>query len=309
MRPSGLGIALRRIAYALVTVWAISVIVFLLVRLTGDPVVLFLPPETPQEEVVRLRRAMGFEDPLPVQYWRFLRGAARGDLGVSVKYQAPALAVVMERFPATVELATASILLTAAIALPLGILAAVKRNSIFDRCAMGGVLFGQSMPSYWFGIMLILLFSVRLGWLPPFGRGGLRHLLLPSVTLAFFFVARIARLTRSGMLQVLRKDYIRTARAKGLAPWRIVLKHSLKNAGLPIVTILGIEFGTVLGGTVITESVFAWPGLGRLAVEAIYSRDYAVVQAVVLLMSVTFVSLNLAVDLLYRWLDPRVEIQ
>lgn len=309
MRPSVLGIAVRRLAFALVTVWAISVIVFLLVRLTGDPVVLFLPPETPPEEVIRFRRAMGFEDPLPIQYWRFLRRAVRGDLGVSVKYQAAALAVVMERFPATVELATASMLLTAAIALPLGILAAVKRNSIFDRCAMGGVLFGQSMPSYWLGIMLILLFSVRLGWLPPFGRGGLRHLLLPSVTLAFFFVARIARLTRSGMLQVLRKDYIRTARAKGVAPWKVVLKHCLKNAGLPIVTILGIEFGTLLGGTVITESVFAWPGLGRLAVEAIYSRDYAVVQAVVLLMSVTFVSLNLGVDLLYRWLDPRVEIQ
>jgi peptide/nickel transport system permease protein len=302
------GWLLTRLAGSLLTLLAISLIVFSLVRLTGDPVLLFLPPDSPAEEVERLRQELGFNDPLAVQYGAFLRSALTGDVGFSLKHQEPALGVVLQRVPATLELATASMLLTLAIALPAGIVSALRRNSWIDRLIMAGVVFAQSMPTYWVGIMLILMVSVHVQLLPPFGRGTLAHLVMPSVTLALFFTARIARLTRSGMLNVLRTDYIRTARAKGLAGPVIVLKHALRNAALPIVTIIGIEFGTLLGGTVITETVFAWPGLGRLAVDAIYARDYPVVQTVVLLVSAIFVSINFAVDVLYRWIDPRVQL-
>jgi peptide/nickel transport system permease protein len=298
----------RRAAGSLVTLVAISAIVFALVRLTGDPVLLFLPQDASAEEVERLRRDLGFTDPLALQYARFLRAAATGDLGRSLKHQEPALRVVLRRVPATLELAVAAMLLTLAVALPAGIVAALARNSWFDRVLMAAIVFGQSMPSYWIGIMLILVVSVQWQLLPPFGRGGLAHLVMPSVTLALFFVARIARLTRSGMLNVLRTDYVRTARAKGLPAGAVVLKHALRNAALPIVTIIGIEFGTLLGGTVITETVFAWPGLGRLAVEAIQGRDFPVVQTVVLLISAMFVGINFAVDVLYRFIDPRVEL-
>jgi peptide/nickel transport system permease protein len=298
----------RRLGYSLTTVLAVSVVVFLLVRLTGDPVVLFLPQDASAEEVARVRHLLGFDDPLPKQYARFLSSALRGDLGFSIRQQEPALQVVLKRFPATLELATAAMLITLAVALPAGIVAALTRNSWFDRLLMSFVTLGQSLPSYWFGIMLILFVSVRWNLLPPLGRGGVSHLIMPSTTLALFFIARIARLTRSGMLNVLGKDYIRTARAKGLTSTAVVLKHALRNASLAIVTIVTVEFGTLLGGTVITETVFAWPGLGRLAVDAIFSRDYPIVQTVVLLISVVFVSLNFLVDLLYSWLDPRIEL-
>jgi len=299
---------LKRIAHSLLTLLAISLIVFSLVRLTGDPVLLFLPPDAPAGEVERLRRQLGFNDPLAVQYARFLRSAVVGDVGFSLKHQEPALRVVMARLPATLELATAAMLLTLAIALPAGIVSAVKRNSWLDRLVTVGIVFGQSMPTYWIGIMLILVASVWAQLLPPFGRGSPAHLVMPSVTLALFFTARIARLTRSSMVNVLRTDYVRTALAKGVAEPVIVLKHALRNAALPIVTIIGIEFGTLLGGTVITETVFAWPGLGRLAVDAIFARDYPVVQTIVLLVSTMFVSINFVVDLLYRWIDPRIEL-
>jgi ABC-type dipeptide/oligopeptide/nickel transport system permease component len=299
---------IRRLGYSLTTLLAISIVVFLLVRLTGDPVVLFLPQDASAEEVARVRRLLGFEDPLLTQYARFFTSALEGDLGFSIRHQEPALRVVLKRFPATLELGTAAMVLTLAIALPSGIAAALMRNSWFDRLLMSTIVLGQSMPSYWIGIMLILLVSVQLSLLPPLGRGTLAHLIMPSVTLALFFIARIARLTRSGMLNVLRKDYVRTARAKGLPGSLVVLKHALRNAALATITIIGIEFGTVLGGTVITETVFAWPGLGRLAVDAIFSRDYPIVQTVVLLISTIFVSINFLVDLVYRWIDPRIEL-
>ncbi len=298
----------KRVVYALITLLAISTIVFGLVRLSGDPVLLFLPQDASAEDVARLRRQLGFDDPLSVQYVRFVADTVRGDLGFSLKHQEPALRVVARRIPATLELATASMILILLIAIPAGIVSALRRNSWFDRVLMTGVVLGQSLPTYWVGIMLILLVSVRWHVLPPFGRGTLAHLVMPSITLALFFVARTARLTRSGMVNVLRADYVRTARAKGLPGAAIVVKHALRNAALPIVTMIGIEFGTLLGGTVITETVFAWPGLGRLAVEAINGRDYPVVQTVVLLISAMFVTINLVVDLLYRWIDPRVDL-
>lgn len=299
---------LKRSAYGLVTILAVSVVVFALVRLSGDPVLLFLPQDATAEDVARMRRQLGFTDPVVVQYVRFIGRALQGDLGFSLKHQEPALAVVARRIPATLELALASMALTLAVALPAGIISALTRNSWFDRAITSLMTLGQSMPSYWIGIMLVLVMSVQRQWLPPFGRGDLAHLVMPSVTLALFFIARIARLTRSGMVNVLRADYMRTARAKGLPGATVVLKHALRNAALPIVTVIGIEFGTLLGGTVITETVFAWPGLGRLAVDAIFSRDYPVVQAVVLLASVAFVSINLLVDVLYRWIDPRIDL-
>ena len=298
----------RRLIYAAITLVVISMVVFSLVRMTGDPVLLFLPQDATQADIDRVRRQFGFEDPLIQQYRRFLVSALRGDFGVSIKFQEPVLDVVTRRLPATVLLASAAMLLTLAVALPAGIVSALRRNSLIDRLTMTAVVLGQSMPSYWLGVMLILLVSVQWRLLPAFGYGTLAHLVLPAVTLSAFFIARIARLTRSGMLEVLKSDYIRTAEAKGLPVTSVVLKHALKNAGLPIITIVGIEFGTLLGGTVITETIFAWPGLGRLAVDAIYGRDYPVVQAIVLLVSAIFVSLNLIVDVLYRWIDPRIEL-
>lgn len=298
----------RRLIYAVITLVVISMVVFSLVRMTGDPVLLFLPQDATQEDIDRVRRQFGFEDPLIQQYRRFLVSALRGDFGVSIKFQEPVLDVVTRRLPATVLLASAAMLLTLAVALPAGIVSALRRNSLIDRLTMTAVVLGQSMPSYWLGVMLILLVSVQWRLLPAFGYGTLAHLVLPAVTLSAFFIARIARLTRSGMLEVLKSDYIRTAEAKGLPVTSVVLKHALKNAGLPIITIVGIEFGTLLGGTVITETIFAWPGLGRLAVDAIYGRDYPVVQTIVLLVSAIFVSLNLIVDVLYRWIDPRIEL-
>lgn len=298
----------RRLIYAAITLVVISMVVFSLVRMTGDPVLLFLPQDATQEDIDRVRRQFGFEDPLIQQYRRFLVSALRGDFGVSIKFQEPVLDVVTRRLPATVLLASAAMLLTLAVALPAGIVSALRRNSLIDRLTMTAVVLGQSMPSYWLGVMLILLVSVQWRLLPAFGYGTLAHLVLPAVTLSAFFIARIARLTRSGMLEVLKSDYIRTAEAKGLPVTSVVLKHALKNAGLPIITIVGIEFGTLLGGTVITETIFAWPGLGRLAVDAIYGRDYPVVQTIVLLVSAIFVSLNLIVDVLYRWIDPRIEL-
>ncbi len=298
----------RRLIYAAITLVVISMVVFSLVRMTGDPVLLFLPQDATQEDIARVRRQFGFEDPLIQQYRRFLVSALRGDFGVSIKFQEPVLDVVTRRLPATVLLASAAMLLTLAVALPAGIVSALRRNSLIDRLTMTAVVLGQSMPSYWLGVMLILLVSVQWRLLPAFGYGTLAHLVLPAVTLSAFFIARIARLTRSGMLEVLKSDYIRTAEAKGLPVTSVVLKHALKNAGLPIITIVGIEFGTLLGGTVITETIFAWPGLGRLAVDAIYGRDYPVVQTIVLLVSAIFVSLNLIVDVLYRWIDPRIEL-
>jgi peptide/nickel transport system permease protein len=298
----------RRLIYAAITLVVISMIVFSLVRMTGDPVLLFLPQDASQEDIDRVRHQFGFEDPLSQQYQRFLVSALRGDFGVSIKFQEPVLDVVTRRVPATLQLASASMLLTLVVALPAGIVSALRRNSMIDRLTMTVVVLGQSMPSYWLGVMLILLVSVQWRLLPAFGYGTLAHLVLPTLTLSAFFIARIARLTRSGMLAVLKSDYIRTAEAKGLSATSVVLKHALKNAGLPIVTIVGIEFGTLLGGTVITETIFAWPGLGRLAVDAIYGRDYPVVQTIVLLVSAIFVTLNLVVDVLYHWIDPRIEL-
>jgi ABC-type dipeptide/oligopeptide/nickel transport system permease component len=300
---------LRRLAQSVLVLLGVSFVVFLILYLTGDPALVLLPPDATAEDVREFRARMGFNDPFIVQYGRFLGGALRGDFGQSVRHGEPAFHLVVERLPATFELSGAALLVALVLAIPAGVISAVRRNSVTDYVATVVALLGQSMPTFWLGIMLILIFSVQFNVLPSSGRGGLEHLLLPALTLGLFTTARITRLTRSGMLEVLNQDYIRTARAKGVSGSPVVWKHALKNAAIPIVTIVGIELGTLLGGSVITETIFAWPGVGRLSVQAIYNRDYPVVQAAVFLLASTFVLVNLVVDLLYTYLDPRIRLR
>ena len=300
---------LRRFWQSLLVLFGVSVVVFLILHLTGDPAALLLPPDATAEDLAKFRTAMGFDDPVAVQYLRFLKGAVRGDFGESLRHGEPAMALVLERLPATFELAGAALLVALCLAIPAGIVSAVRRNTSVDYVSTVVALLGQAMPTFWLGIMLILVFSVRLNWLPSSGRGGFEHLILPAITLGLFTTARITRLTRSGMLEVLGQDYIRTASAKGVGETPVVWKHALKNASIPIVTIVGIELGTALGGSVITETIFAWPGVGRLSVQAIFNRDYPVVQSAVFLLASTLVIVNFLVDVIYTYLDPRIRFR
>ena len=300
---------LRRLWQSLLVIFGVSVVVFLILHLTGDPAALMLPPDATAEDIAKFRHDMGFDDPVAVQYVRFLKGAVRGDFGQSIRHGEPAMGLVVERLPATFELAGAGLVIALALAIPAGIVSAVRRNTSIDYISTVVALLGQAMPTFWLGIMLILVFSVRLNWLPSSGRGDVEHLILPAITLGLFTTARITRLTRSGMLEVLGQDYIRTARAKGMGEPPVVWKHALKNAAIPIVTIVGIELGTLLGGSVITETIFAWPGVGRLSVQAIFNRDYPVVQSVVFLLASTFVIVNFLVDVVYIYLDPRIRFR
>lgn len=304
------GFLLARLAQAMVVVLGILFIVFAILQLTGDPAALMSPPEATLEDIARLRTQLGFDRPLVEQFVRFLGGAVRGDFGTSLRYrEQSALGVVLERVPATIELALATLAWAVPAALILGIVSAVWRATATESAAMVTALLGQSMPSFWLGLMLILTFSVHLGLLPSSGRGTWRHVVLPALTLGAFFMARLTRLVRSGLLDVLGQDYIRTARAKGLGERIVVVRHALKNAAIPVVTIVGLDIGTLLGGAVITETVFAWPGVGRLAIDSISVRDFPVVQADVFLLALGFVGVNLVVDLLYTWLDPRVRLR
>ncbi len=299
---------LRRLAQSIFVVAAVVLLVFALVFMSGNPAALLLPPDASHQEIAAFSKAMGFDQPF---WWQFLRFAGHlltGDFGRSWRFQEPALPLVLSRLPATLELALAAALLSLAIALPVGVIAAVRKDTRLDGVSMVAALLGQSVPGFWLGLMLILIFAVELRWLPTSGRNGLQYLVLPAVSLGVALAGRNARLVRSCMLEVLNEDYIRTARAKGLPEWRVILKHALKNALLPILTIMGLEFGSLLGGTIITETVFAWPGIGLLAVQAISGRDYPVVQAVVIVGSLSFVLINLAVDLLYTKLDPRISL-
>ena len=297
---------LRRLLRAIVALWGVSTIVFVVMRLSGDPVPLMLPPDAPQSEIFRVRRELGLDDPLPVQYAIFIGNILKGDLGRSIHMRLPAAQVAGERLEATIQLALSSFLLAVVIAIPAGLVSALKRNSIWDNLAMGLALIGQSAPTFYIGIMLILILGLKFDLFPISGRGGWEHLVMPSITLGAFAMASIARLTRSAVLDVSRMDFIRTARAKGLAEGAIVTRHNLKNAAIPIVTIMGLQLGSLLGGAVVTETVFSWPGIGRLAIQSIFNRDYPVVQASVLLIASFFVLVNFLVDLAYGWLDPRI---
>jgi peptide/nickel transport system permease protein len=283
--------------------------VFVMVRLSGDPVLLFMPTDIQAKDVEEFRQRLGFNDPLAVQYARFVAGAVRGDFGESLRYKRDAMALVLERLPATLTLAGTSLLLTLAVAVPLGVLSAVRRDSLLDHVATLATVLGQAVPGFWLGLMLIYLFSVQLRWLPTGGTGTLTHLVMPSIVLAAFFAARIARLTRSAVIDVLNEEFVLTARAKGLPERRVIGKHTLRNSAIPIVTLAGLEAGQLLGGAVIAETIFAWPGVGRLTVQALLNRDFPVVLAAVSLTSVTYTVINLLVDLLYGWLDPRVRVR
>jgi peptide/nickel transport system permease protein len=300
---------LREILQSAFVLLNVTIAVFVLIRIVpGDPVRLMLGMEATEDAIVAARAQFGYDRPLPEQYVRFVGGALRGDLGHSLRFRRPVRDLLMETLPATVELAAAAVGIALVLAVPAGIYAAVHRGSVADRLLMGGALIGQAMPIFWLGIMLITLFSVKLGWLPTSGRGSWAQLVMPSVTLSTYVMALLARLTRSNMLDVLREPYVRTARAKGLREALVVHKHALKSAALPIVTVLGLQIGALLSGAVVTETVFNWPGIGTLALRAIQQRDYPVLQGVVLVSAVLFVVINGIVDLLYRLLDPRVRL-
>jgi peptide/nickel transport system permease protein len=298
---------LRRVAQSALTLLGVSVLVFIILRvLPGDPARMLLPDGAPESAVAELNRQLGLREPLIVQYGLFLRSVAQGDFGQSFQYRAPALRVVLERLPATVQLTVVAMLVTIAGGVSLGIITAVLRGTRYDVAGTILAVLGQSLPNFWLGIMLILLFGVALRWLPTSGFASWTSLVLPAVTLAAFPTALVARLTRSSMLEILNRDYIRTGRAKGLAEQRVVLRHALRNAAIPVLTVIGLQIGSLLGGAVITESVFAWPGMGKLIVDAIFFRDFPVVQTVLILSATVFVAINLLVDLLYTVIDPRI---
>ena len=297
-----------RLLRAAIALWLVSTVVFVVMRLSGDPVPLLLPSDAPQSEFARVRAELGLDRSLPVQYAVFLGHVMHGDFGQSIHFRQSAARVVLDYLPATFELGLAAFALALLVALPIGVVSAVKRNSAVDQATMALALVGQSAPTFFIGILFILLISVNAGLVPTSGRGDWRHLVLPAATLGLFGMAPIARITRSAILEVLRADYIRTARAKGLAETLVIAKHTLKNAAIPIVTITGLNFGGLLAGAFVTETVFAWPGIGRLAIQSIYARDYPVVQCVVLLSAMLFVVVNLAIDALYGLLDPRIRV-
>ncbi len=298
-----------RLLHSALVVLGVSVVVFGLTYLGGDPAATIAPISASQEDIERIRRDLGFDQPLPVQYLRFLAGAIRGDFGTSLRHNQPALPLVLERLPATLELTGAALLLSALIAVPLGIVTAVRRNSPLDLAGTVAVLAGQSVPTFWLGVMLIIVFAVDLKVLPASGRGDWRNLVLPAVALGAYSAAITARLLRSSLIEVLAADYIRTARAKGLAPRVVLLGHALRNAALPVVTVLGLQLGALLGGAVVTETVFAYPGMGRLAIQSISNRDVPVVQAFVFVTALLIALINLGVDLLYAALDPRIQLR
>jgi ABC-type dipeptide/oligopeptide/nickel transport system permease component len=299
----------HQFAQLLVVCLGISLITFLLLHLKGDPVVLLLPLDAGKEQMESFRRLMGFDQPLYVQYMRFLSGAVRGDFGDSLYMKKSAFALVMERMPATLLLTFAGLFISLAIAVPLGIVSAIRRYSLVDNLCTIFAVGGQAMPIFWLGIMLIIVFSVKLRWLPASGAGSWAHLLLPATTLGVFLAPLTMRLVRSGMLEVLSQDYVRTARAKGVSERQVLLKHALRNAAIPVITVIGLQFGQLLGGAIVTETVYAWPGVATFTVTAIRNSDFPVVQAAVFLLALCIVVMNLLVDLLVGMIDPRIRLE
>ncbi len=301
---------LRRLVEMVPTLLGVSIAVFLILRLVpGDPARLASGLEANEETILALRQQLGLNDPIHIQYERFITGLATGNLGRSIKNRQPVTEVLASRVPATLELAAASLLVAVVIGLSAGIVAALRRGSAIDTGSMLLALVGVSMPSFWLGLMLIFFFAVTLRWLPTSGSGGLQHLLMPAITLGTGSAAIIARMSRAGLIEALSHDYIRTARAKGLSQRIVVVRHALRNAMIPTVTVIGLQCGTLLAGSVVTETVFAWPGIGRLLVDSVALRDYPVIQAIVLLFALIFMVTNLLVDVSYALLDPRIRYQ
>ena len=301
-------VVLRRLLQAAAAMFVVLLVVFVCLLATGDPVEMLVPPEATEGDKARIRQAYGLDRPILYQFGAFVGRAARGDFGRSFFSDRPALTLVAERLPASIELAVASTVIAVVVGVPLGILAAVKRATLVDQLVIGVALLGQSVASFWLALILILFFAVTLHWLPVSGREGWASLALPAVALSFWLLALLARLTRSEMLGVLDQDYIRTARAKGIGTAAILFRHALRNALIPLVTVTGVSLGWQLGGAVVIETVFAWPGLGTTLLEAVLRRDYPVVLAGVAVLSAAFVTINLAVDLLYAFIDPRIRL-
>ena len=302
-----LSFLLSRLLSIFVVLLGVVTLVFFLIHLVpGDPVQAMLGESALAADLESLRIALGLNEPLLTQWWLYITNLLQGDLGNSLYSKEPIFDMLVERFPATLELAVAGLLVAVLLALPLGSIAALRKDSVYDNSAMVFSLLGVSIPNFWLGPMLIFLFSLTLGWLPVSGREGFASLVLPAITLGTALAAILARMVRATLLEVLSEDYIRTARAKGLRESAIVIHHALRNASLPIITVLGLQLGTLLGGAVITEIIFAWPGIGQLTIESIQRRDYPVVQACILLISLSYVLVNTFTDMLYGWLDPRV---
>jgi len=298
----------KRFIHSIIIIIGISIAVFLISRLSGDPVSLIVDFSATKEDRAALRAQLGLDKPLPVQYLIFLQGAVKGDFGDSIRYGEPALDLVLQRIPVTLRLLSFTMALSLALAIPIGILSALKRNSLLDLAGMTFTFLGQAVPSFWLGILLISFVGVKLRLLPisGYGDGDIRYLIMPAVTLGTFAVASFARITRSSMLEVLDMDYVQTARAKGNREFIVVVKHALRNALIPIVTILGLHIALAIGGAVITEQIFAYPGIGWLSIQSIYNRDFPVVQAVVMVVSVGVVLVNFLVDVIYTFIDPRI---
>lgn len=296
----------RRLLLSLVAMLGVVTIVFVLLHASGDPATLLVSQEATQQDLDRIRQAYGLDQPLSVQYARFVARVVRGDLGFSYRQGLPVAELIVERLRATFELALAALAVAVLLGVPLGMLAAARRGSALDTAAMTVALLGTSVPSFWLGLLLIIVFGVQLGWLPVSGYGSLRHLVMPAFVLGGFYAAQVSRLTRTSLLEILAQDYVRTAWAKGLAARDVWLKHVLRNAGLPVLTIVGLDFGRMLGGAVVVETIFAWPGMGRLAVQAVLGRDFPVVQGAAIMGAAVFLGVNLAIDLLYGWVDPRL---
>lgn len=302
-----LSFAGTRVLQAIPSLFGVMLVAFALMQLTGDPTSVMLPPEATEEQRLALRRAYGLDQPLPIQFARYVGAVLQGDFGRSFHSKRPAMDVVIERLPATFELAIAASILAALIGIPAGVISAVRRNTIMDRFTTVAALFGQTAPTFWLGLILILIVAVHFQLLPVSGRGTPQQLILPSITLAGYLVALLTRLTRSGMLEIISLDYIRTARAKGLGERAVLLKHALRNALIPIVTVMGLEMGSLLGGAVMTETVFSWPGVGSLMLVSIQTRDYPVVMAALVMVTALFVVVNLIVDMACAFLDPRTK--
>jgi ABC-type dipeptide/oligopeptide/nickel transport system permease component len=287
-------------------IFGVTFVAFGLMFLRGDPANLMLSEHATQQEIQELRERMGFDRPWPEQYVRYMAKAVRGDFSISLFHRTDAMQVVVERLPATVELAVAALLLSVVVSVPLGVVAAVYRNSLWDRLSLIVAMVGQAIPNYFLGVLLILLFSVRWNLLPVSGRGDWQHLILPAVTLAVLPLAQNTRMVRSSLLEVLGQDYIRTAHAKGIRHGFVIWRHGLRNALVPLITLIGLQFGFLIGGAIIVETIFAWPGVGRLILQAVGVKDFPVIQAAVTILAVIFVLLNLIVDIAYTYLDPRV---
>lgn len=303
---------IRRILQAFLVMVGVTLLVFIIMYQAGDPVILLASPDASTEEVEQLRVNLGLDRPWYEQYWDFITGAVQGDFGTSLRQGTPVFDLVLARLPATLSLALLAFVFSVTISIPVGIISATKRNSIYDSFAMGFALLGQSLPPFFLGVMLIWIFGFVLGWLPSSGRGDAdfmsraQHLILPAITLGTFSLAQNARLVRSSLLEVLGLDYVKTARSKGISEYNVIIRHALRNALIPVITVMGLQFGILLGGAIVTETVFAWPGVGRLLIQAINQQDFPLAVGAVTMISVIFVLLNLIVDLTYGFLDPRI---